>query len=53
VDNTTEKTKSSSTSNNNGTVDGGCVDANWTEEFIKQAAVQFEQSMQTLLSQSK
>lgn len=28
------------------------VDAKWSEEFIKQAAVQFEQNMQALLSQS-
>jgi hypothetical protein len=29
------------------------VDAKWTEEFIKEAAVQFEQNMQALLSQSE
>jgi hypothetical protein len=29
------------------------VDAKWTEEFIKEAAVQFEQNVQALLSQSE
>jgi hypothetical protein len=29
------------------------VDAKWTEEFISQAAIQFEQNMQVLLSQSE
>jgi hypothetical protein len=29
------------------------VDAKWTEEFIKQAAVEFEQNMQAFLSQSE
>ncbi|XP_066991160.2 peroxisomal biogenesis factor 19 [Anabrus simplex] len=30
----------------------GGLDGEWTEEFIKQAAAQFEQNMQSLLSQS-
>lgn len=33
-------------------LDDGLMDAQWTEEFIKQAATQFEQNMQALLAQS-
>ncbi|KAJ4443310.1 peroxisomal biogenesis factor 19 [Periplaneta americana] len=33
-------------------LDDGLMDAQWTEEFIKQAAAQFEQNMQALLAQS-
>lgn len=53
MDNTTEKTSSGGTNDNSEIADDELLDTKWTEEFIKQAAIQFEQNMQSLLSQSK
>jgi hypothetical protein len=53
VESTTEQTGSSRTNDNSETADDEPLDTKWTEEFVKQAAIQFEQNMQSILSQSK
>ena len=50
VEKATEKTGSNNGTQNE-TSDEGLLDAQWSDEFIKQTAAQFEQSMQALLSQ--
>ncbi|KDR12308.1 peroxisomal biogenesis factor 19 [Zootermopsis nevadensis] len=53
ADGTTEKTISGGTNDNSEIADDDeLLDTKWTDEFIKQAAIQFEQNVQSLLTQS-
>lgn len=50
VEKTADKTDCSNSTKNEAS-DEGLLDAQWSDEFIKQTAAQFEQSMQAFLSQ--
>jgi hypothetical protein len=53
LDSTTEKTSSSGINDGSEIEGDELLDAEWTEEFMKQAAIHFEQNMMPFFAECK